>query len=111
TLLAAAAVFWTEPVIRTLYLGQVNLVLMALIIWDLCQPGTRRSGGAQWWKGAGVAVAAGIKLVPLVFIPYLLLTRRFRAAAVACAAFAATVAAGFVGTPADSAPGWLGGPG
>jgi Glycosyltransferase family 87 len=44
TLLTAVAVFWTEPVIRTLYLGQVNLVLMALIIWDLGQPDTRRSG-------------------------------------------------------------------
>ena len=31
--------FWTEPVLRTIYLGQVNLVLMALIIWDLGQPG------------------------------------------------------------------------
>jgi alpha-1,2-mannosyltransferase len=109
TLLAAAAVFWTEPVIRALYLGQVNLVLMALIIWDLCQPDTRQSGASRWWKGAGVGVAAGIKLVPLIFIPYLLLTRRFRAAAVACAAFAATVAAGYVVAPADSARWWLGG--
>jgi len=32
----------------------------------------------RWWKGAGVGIAAGIKLVPLIFIPYLLLTRRFR---------------------------------
>ena len=109
TLLTAAAVFWTEPVLRTIYLGQVNLVLMALIIWDVCQPDTRRSGGCRWWKGAGVGVAAGIKLVPLIFIPYLLLTRKFRAAAVACAAFAATVAAGFVAVPADSARWWLGG--
>ena len=108
-LLAAAAVCWTEPVLRTIYLGQVNLVLMALIIWDLGQPGTRRSGASRWWKGAGVGVAAGIKLVPLIFIPYLLLTRRFRAAAVACAAFAATAAAGFVVAPADSARWWLGG--
>ena len=109
TMLTAAAVFWTEPVIRTLYLGQVNLVLMALIIWDLCQPDTRRSGASRWWKGAAVGVAAGIKLVPLIFIPYLLLTRRFRAAAAACAAFAATVAAGFAVAPADSARWWLGG--
>jgi alpha-1,2-mannosyltransferase len=113
-LLAAAAVFWTEPVLRTIYLGQVNLVLMALIIWDLgqpgpCQPDPGRPGGSRWWKGAGVGVAAGIKLVPLIFIPYLLLTRRFRTAAVAAAAFAATVAAGFVVAPADSARWWLGG--
>ena len=118
-LLAAAAVFWTEPVLRTIYLGQVNLVLMALIIWDLGQPGpgqpdlgqpgTHRSGASRWWKGAGVGVAAGIKLVPLIFIPYLLLTRKFRTAAVAGAAFAATVLAGWVVAPADSARWWLGG--
>jgi alpha-1,2-mannosyltransferase len=108
-LLTAAAVFWTEPVLRTIYLGQVNLVLMALIIWDLGQPDLGRSGASRWWKGAGVGVAAGIKLVPLIFIPYLLLTRKFRTAAVAGAAFAATAAAGFVVAPADSARWWLGG--
>src|ERR1700719_718297 len=43
TLLGAGVVFWTEPVLRTIYLGQVNLVLMALIIWDLCQPDTENS--------------------------------------------------------------------
>jgi len=64
TLLGAAAVFWTEPVLRTMYLGQVNLVLMTLIIWDLCQPDTENS---RWWKGFGTGIAAGIKLVPLVF--------------------------------------------
>ena len=46
-----------------------------------------------------MGIAAGIKLVPLIFIPYLLLTRRFRQAAVAAAAFAATVAAGFIVLP------------
>ena len=93
TLLAAGAVFWTEPVIRTLYLGQVNLVLMALIIWDLTQPDTARS---RWWKGFGVGIAAGIKLTPLVFIPYLLLARKYRQAAVATAGFAFTVLVGFI---------------
>ena len=85
TLLGAAAVYWTEPVLRTMYLGQVNLVLMALIIWDLCQPDTEKS---RWWKGFGTGIAAGIKLVPLIFIPYLLLARKFRQAAMACAGFA-----------------------
>jgi len=103
-LLIAAVVFWTEPVLRTIYLGQVNLVLMALVIWDLCQPSEGR-----WWKGAATGVAAGIKLVPLIFIPYLLITRRFREAAAACAGFLVTVLAGFAFLPGDSVKWWFGG--
>jgi alpha-1,2-mannosyltransferase len=106
TLLGAAAAFWTEPVLRTMYLGQVNLVLMALISWDLCQPDIEKS---RWWKGFGTGVAAGVKLVPLIFIPYLLLARKFRQAAMACAGFAFTVLLGFVILPADSRKWWFGG--
>ena len=60
--------------------------------------GHRRRGAsptAVGVKGVGVGIAAGIKLIPLVFIPYLLLTRRFRAAALAAGTFAATVVLGF----------------
>ncbi len=103
TLLLGAVLFWTEPVQRTLWLGQIEIALMALITWDLTQPGRR------WWKGAGVGLAAGIKLVPLIFIPYLLLTRRFRQAAVAAGMFAVTVAAGFAVLPGDSRTWWLDG--
>jgi alpha-1,2-mannosyltransferase len=106
TLLAAAAAFWTEPVLRTIYLGQVNLVLMALIIWDLCQPDTQNS---RWWKGFGTGIAAGVKLVPLIFIPYLLLARKFRQAAMACAGFAFTVLLGFAVLPKDSTKWWFDG--
>jgi alpha-1,2-mannosyltransferase len=96
TLLTAAALFYIEPVQRTMYLGQVEIVLMALIMWDMCQPDSRR------WKGAGVGLAAGVKLLPLLFIPYLLLTRRFRQAAVAAGAFVATLIIGFIVLPRDS---------
>ena len=106
TLLGTAAVFWTEPVLRTMYLGQVNLVLLALIIWDLCQPDTTKS---RWWKGFGTGIAAGIKLTPLIFIPYLLLARKFRQAAMACAGFAFTVLLGFVILPKDSTKWWFDG--
>src|ERR1019366_126180 len=85
TLLGAGAVYWTEPVLRTMYLGQVNLVLMALILWDLCQPATENTRG---WKGFGTGVAGGIKLVRLIFIPSRLGVREFRLAAIACAASA-----------------------
>jgi alpha-1,2-mannosyltransferase len=105
-LLASAAVFWTEPVVRTLYLGQINLLLMALILWDLCQPDTKTT---RWWKGAGVGIAAGIKLVPLIFIPYLLFARKFRQAAMATAGFAFTVLLGFAIQGPDSSKWWFGG--
>jgi alpha-1,2-mannosyltransferase len=101
TLLVAGITFWSEPVQRTLFLGQVELVLMALVVWDLCQPDDRR------WKGAATGIAAGIKLVPLIFIAYLLITRRLRQAAVAAATFIATVAVGFAALPSASARWWF----
>ena len=102
TLLLTAVLFWTAPVLHVVYLGQIELLLMALVMWDLCQPEQR------WWQGIGIGVAAGIKLVPLIFIPYLLLTRRIRQAVVAAVTFAGTVVAGFA-LPADSRTWWLDG--
>jgi glycosyl transferase family 87 len=101
TLLLAGIVFWIEPVQRALYLGQVELLLMILIVWDMCQPDRRR------FKGAGVGIAAAIKLVPLLFIAYLIVTRRFRAAAVAGGVFVATIVAGFIALPHASSQWWL----
>jgi alpha-1,2-mannosyltransferase len=106
TLVAAAVVFWLQPVVRTIYLGQINLILMAAIIWDLCQPDNSK-GRPRWWKGAMTGVAAGIKLVPLIFVPYLLITKKFREAAMTVAGFLATVGVGFVILPSDSARWWL----
>jgi len=107
TLLAAAATFWLQPVVRTIYLGQINLILMAAIMWDLLQPDQTASGRRRWWKGALTGVAAGIKLVPLIFVPYLLITRRFREAAAAVAGFIVTIAIGFAVLPHDSSKWWL----
>ncbi len=103
TLAAAGVALWLQPVQQTLAEGQVNLILMLVIVADLCLPDAR---GA---KGTGVGLAAGFKLIPLIFIPYLLLTRRFRAAAVSVATFALTVVASFVVLPAQSRRYWLSG--
>ena len=112
TLLVCAAALWTQPVQSNLGLGQANMLLMAAIVWDLRPARTPRPGTAgrsRWWAGAATGVAAGIKLTPLIFLPYLLLTRRFRQAGVAAAAFALTVAAGFAAMPGASAAYWRSG--
>jgi len=103
----SALALLTEPVQQTLGLGQVNLLLMLLITADLLTGGTLAPGGrTRWWHGIGIGIAAGVKLTPLIFIPYLLLIRRYRQAAVATAAFAATVAVGYAIMPRDSGDYW-----
>ncbi len=94
----------TWPVAYTLHLGEVNLILAALIGADVLR---RRDGG--WWQGIGTGLAAGIKLTPLIFMVYLAVTGRVRAALTAAGVFALTVAAGFIWLPARSRPFWLGG--
>jgi alpha-1,2-mannosyltransferase len=98
----SAVALWLEPVQRTLHTGEIDLLLMLLVVRDLSNRGRR-------WQGAGVGAAAGIKLVALIFIPYLLLTGRYREAATAAGTFAATVVTGAVLLPQASATWWLGG--
>src|ERR1700734_1919257 len=98
----AAVGLWLEPVAMTLFFGQINLVLLALVVGDLALP-DRIKG-----KGIGIGLAAGIKLTPLIFIPYLLFTRRVKAAAVSALTFAVTVGLGFALLPHASAVYWGG---
>ena len=72
---AFLAVLVLEPARDTVSFGQVNLALLVLVCADL------RRGGR--WAGIGVGLATAIKLTPAIFIGYLLVTRQFRAAAVA----------------------------
>jgi alpha-1,2-mannosyltransferase len=107
TLGVSALALATEPVQQTLALGQVNLLLMLLVVADLLTGGALMPGGrTRWWHGLGIGIAAGVKLTPLIFIPYLLLIRRYRQAAVAGGAFAATVALGYAILPRDSGTYW-----
>lgn len=99
-LLATAAALWLEPVTATLGYGQINLLIALLIVGDLSRPDAARG------KGALIGIAAGLKLTPLIFVPYLLLSRRVRAASTALATFAATIAAGYAVVPGDSQRFW-----
>ncbi|ERG69157.1 glycosyltransferase 87 family protein [Segniliparus rugosus] len=96
----AAAATALEPVRSTLWYGQVNLALLAVVLLDLARPAGSRG------RGFGVGLAAGIKLTSLVFLPYLLITRQWRAAGWAFGTFAATIAAGFAVVPEESKRYW-----
>ncbi|SEL03435.1 glycosyltransferase 87 family protein [Streptacidiphilus jiangxiensis] len=101
-LLLGAAALWTEPVQQTLGFGQVNLLLLFAVVADLCLPDRFRG------KGVGVGLAAGFKLVPGIFIAYLLLTRRWRAAAVSTGTLAVTVLGAYALFPHESGQYWGG---
>ncbi|MGH3159956.1 MAG: glycosyltransferase 87 family protein, partial [Streptosporangiaceae bacterium] len=101
-LAAAAAAIWLEPVRSALGYGQVDLFLAAAVLYDLVLPDTARR------KGVAIGLTAGIKLTPAIFVIYLLVTRRFRAAATATAVLAATVAVGFAALPGSSVRYWDG---
>ena len=106
TLGISALALLTEPVQQTLALGQVNLVLMLLVIVDLLTASALKEQ-TRWWHGIGIGLAGGVKLIPLIFIPYLLLIRRYREAATAAGVFVATVALGYAVVPRDSGRYWV----
>lgn len=99
TVAATVLSLFTAPVLLHIDLGQMNILLMLITLADL----VRRPGRTQ---GVGVGIAAGIKLTPLIYVAYLLITGRVRAAAVSAATFAATVLAGFAVLPGPSADYW-----
>jgi alpha-1,2-mannosyltransferase len=91
-----------EPFVRTILLGQVNLILMAAVVVDCLVIRSSRRG---WLVG----VAAGIKVVPGVFVVYFLLQRDWRSAGRAACGFLLTVAGGALVAPQATLQYWTGG--
>ncbi|CAL9660106.1 hypothetical protein SUDANB105_06971 [Streptomyces sp. enrichment culture] len=86
--LAACALALYEPVRDTVSFGQVNLVLLALVLGDAWLLATGRGR----YAGVGIGLAAAVKLTPALFIGLLLLARRGRPAALATGVAAAATA-------------------
>ena len=93
-----------NPVLLTVGFGQVNLVVTVLVLWDML--GSRRLGPVRLPMGVPTGLAAAVKLTPIIFVPYLLLTRRFRAAATCLATFLACGLVTFAVSPASSRVYW-----
>jgi Glycosyltransferase family 87 len=69
-----AAAMALEPVYQTLFLGQINLILLALIMTDVWRVSRGRAAGP------GVGVAAAIKLTRGIFIVLFLLAGKTKTA-------------------------------
>ena len=92
TLLVGLVGLSLEPVVRTLVLGQIGVILMALVLADLFSVPPR-------FRGLLIGLAAGIKLTPAVFVLWFVLRRDWASVARAAAATFATVAVGWVVAP------------
>ncbi|MCI4064841.1 DUF2029 domain-containing protein [Micromonospora sp. R77] len=73
-----------EPMRETVNFGQVNMLLLFLVAVDLL----RLLPAGNRWAGVGIGLATAIKLTPGVFIVYMLVTGRWRAAVTALGATA-----------------------
>jgi hypothetical protein len=98
-----AAALALDPVWETLFLGQINLILLALILTDIWLVSR---GSSAMAVGAGVGIAAAIKLTPAIFIVFFLLARRTKAAFVAAGTFILCGLIGFLVAPDASKLYW-----
>ena len=88
------------PFVHTLVLGQISLAITAMALFD--------AGGLvpKRFQGILIGLAAALKLTPLIFIPYFLVTRQWRQAAVASGVFAGATGFAFAFAPRESVTYW-----
>lgn len=98
--LVAATVTVLEPIRANFSFGQINVVLMTLVIAD-CVP--RRT---PWPRGVLLGLAIALKLTPAVFLLYFVLRRDIRAVAWTVATFVAATLVGFALARRDSWQYW-----
>ncbi len=98
--IVAPAVIFLEPVRSNFDFGQINVVLMTLVIAD-CVP--RRT---PWPRGLLLGVAIALKLTPAVFLLYFVLRRDTRALIVTAVSATVATLAGFAFAWRDSWEYW-----
>jgi alpha-1,2-mannosyltransferase len=89
-LLVLPGALMLEPIRSTVDFGQVNGILMLLVVADCLVRDPR------WPRGALIGVAAAIKLTPIAFLLFFLIRREYRPVVTAVASFLATTFAGFL---------------
>ncbi len=102
-LIAFATFFLLETVQvqSNIVAGQISIFLIVAVVLDICGPWPRHL------RGILVGAAAAIKLTPLIFIPYFIITKQWRAFANSVGAFAGLTVLGAILHPDWSATYWL----
>ena len=89
-----------EPISSTFLHGQINLLLMGLVVTDALGPKTRVP------RGVLAGVAAAIKLTPAVFLLYFVARRQWKSASNMVAAFIGATSLSIILAPRDSKAYW-----
>ena len=119
-LAGTAAILLLGPWRDTFDFGQINIILMGLILADFALYGKSRAGEFRWPAGLLIGMAAGIKLTPLAFGLYFLVRRDFKALGWMAAGFFGSIALSWAVLPHASLTFWtkilpdtgrIGGPG
>jgi alpha-1,2-mannosyltransferase len=86
----------SAPFISNLRFGQVSIFIVLLAMIDCLDLPPPK------WRGVALGLAAAVKLTPLVFVPYLWLTGRRRAAVTSLVVFASSVLVSAAVLPRDT---------
>ncbi|AZG43681.1 glycosyltransferase 87 family protein [Gordonia insulae] len=105
-LLIGAGAVWLNPLWMTLGFGQINIILMTMIVVDIFVIGRGRATPAAPFGGVLTGIAAAVKLTPFVFVAVFLAARQWRRAVAAVGAFLGAGALAWVWLPADSLDYW-----
>ena len=92
----------SEPMQQNLIMGQINVVLAAMVVVDVLTPAGGRCRG--WWVG----LAAGIKLTPALIVIYYAFRRDWEAVRRALFGFVSTAVLGLILLPGQSWTYWTG---
>jgi alpha-1,2-mannosyltransferase len=105
-LAGTAAILLLGPWRDTFDFGQINIILMGLILADFALYGKDRAGEIRWPAGLLIGIAAGIKLTPLAFGLYFLVRRDFKALAWMAGGFFGSIALAWAVLPNASLTFW-----
>ena len=105
-LVGTGAILLLGPWRDTFVFGQINIILMGVILTDFALYGKARAGLIRWPAGLLIGLAAGVKLTPLAFGLYFLVRRDFKALAWMAAGFFGSIAIAWVILPQASLAFW-----